>query len=1320
MQIIVFFSSILLTFAITGGLAFYAWRQHSVPGARTFALMAFNECLLALAEMLFMLSAGKTQAEFWWKTRFFFSATIPVLWLLFALEYNGHKEWLPRRVIAVAFVIPVLTQLILWSNSLHGLWVKQEVGFTQSGSFWLAVTSDRIPGLWFLLHSFYSFFLLLVGIVVILITAWGTQRLHKGQALLLTSGALIVLATALIPIFNPIPQVRFNPFILGIGASALLCALAIFFFKFLRRSPIAGTARTITHLEVEEKRQFLLFLLIFGVMIAGIAAVVYFSYQTYECQFRAKTESELASIATLKVNELGAWRTERLADGEILQKNLLLSALIQRYFENPADTVTKTKIQGWLEVYAANAPYDRVSLLDEGGVERISAHSSPELVAAHLAQQAATVLTAGQVTFLDFHRDMPDGPIHLAVLSPIYSAPDHHPLGIIVLQIDPNLYLYPLIQQWPVPSTTAETLLIRREGSEAVFLNEIRFHANTALTLRIPLEKTQILAVKAALGQTGEVEGVDYRGVPSIGYIHAVPDSPWSLVARMDTAEIYAPLRERLLQTILIFSALILAAGTGLVLIWRQQRLRFFQARYEAGESLRESEERFRMVADYTYDWEYWRAPDGRILYMSPSCERISGYRAEEFIENPDLLNTIVVPEDRQIYAQHLVRGLPDDPQEDMHQVDIRILRWDGEVRWIAHTCLTIRNAEGKHLGLRATNRDITKQKQSEVALRWQNEYLAALQETTIDLLSVLNLDTLMENIVRRACLLFGTSSGYLDLVDSETGLLIPRIGLGVLTESLQHMVQPGEGVTGIVWQTGKPFVVNDYDNLSERIEGYTRGALSSIIGIPLLYRGQVLGVLGVGYDFATQKKFEQKDVEIITQFAQLAAIAIENARLFSVAQIELAEREQAELAMRLRSEELSTLLDALPVITWITLDPDCRVIVGNRAANDLTVPVAGAKDSQMDATVGQVVALRQFGKDGIELLPEERPMQRAIALAQPVHDVEIEFRLSDGRQIYVLGNAVPLFNEQDQVRGAVGAFVNITERLRQEAEILATQAELQRLLEQGDQSRLVLLSVVEDQKMAEEVIQLLNADLEQRVADRTVQLEASNKELEAFAYSVSHDLRAPLRAIDGFSRILEQEYSQKLDEEGLRLLGVVRNSTSRMDQLITDILALSRVGRSELRYSPIDMTTLVNSIYHEIATPAVLEKFEFKVSELPRASGDPTLMRQVWANLISNAIKYTLPKEKCVIEISGSYKDGLCTYIIKDNGVGFNPKYTDKLFGLFQRLHKASEFEGTGVGLAIVQRIIHRHGGEVWGEGQIGAGATFSFTIPERQVNHA
>jgi signal transduction histidine kinase len=225
--------------------------------------------------------------------------------------------------------------------------------------------------------------------------------------------------------------------------------------------------------------------------------------------------------------------------------------------------------------------------------------------------------------------------------------------------------------------------------------------------------------------------------------------------------------------------------------------------------------------------------------------------------------------------------------------------------------------------------------------------------------------------------------------------------------------------------------------------------------------------------------------------------------------------------------------------------------------------------------------------------------------------------------------------------------------------------------------------------------------------------LEVANKDLESFTYSVSHDLRAPLRAIDGYARMLEEDHAGKLDDEGRRLLKTVLDSSSKMRQLIDDLLAFSRFNRKAVRSTDLDMSELARDVYAELTALHSGRAPELRLSALPPAKGDPSLLRQVWANLLSNSIKYTGKHAQPVIEVSGRTDGREHVYCVKDNGAGFDMRYYDKLFGIFQRLHNDEEFRGTGVGLAIVERVVSRHGGRVWAEGKVNEGASFFFSLP-------
>jgi signal transduction histidine kinase len=265
----------------------------------------------------------------------------------------------------------------------------------------------------------------------------------------------------------------------------------------------------------------------------------------------------------------------------------------------------------------------------------------------------------------------------------------------------------------------------------------------------------------------------------------------------------------------------------------------------------------------------------------------------------------------------------------------------------------------------------------------------------------------------------------------------------------------------------------------------------------------------------------------------------------------------------------------------------------------------------------------------------------------------------------------------------------------------------------------------VADRRRADEALQAsenrllaLNAELEQRVAARTAQLEAANKDLEGFSYSVSHDLRAPIRAISGFASLLAEDHEGELNNEAKRKLGIIAGEADRMGRLIDDLLAFSRLGRKALEPAELDMNELARKAYERLSQADNSKKVELRLGSMPKAEGDRSLFEQVWINLLSNAVKFSSKKDAPLIEIGGLSEEHEHVYFVRDNGAGFDAKYQTRLFGVFQRLHHDHEFPGTGVGLALVHRIVTRHGGRVWADGKLDQGATFHFTLPKEAVS--
>ena len=384
----------------------------------------------------------------------------------------------------------------------------------------------------------------------------------------------------------------------------------------------------------------------------------------------------------------------------------------------------------------------------------------------------------------------------------------------------------------------------------------------------------------------------------------------------------------------------------------------------------------------------------------------------------------------------------------------------------------------------------------------------------------------------------------------------------------------------------------------------------------------------------------------------------------------QIAERSEAQRALSDSERRNRTLVDAMTSLVWTAND---------ERAFTTAQPAWAEYTGQSEIDYRGTGWRRMFHADDREAI--EMKWTEAVTTGTPFESQARLWHAPSSTYRFVSLRAAPVLGEGNRIREWIGTITDI-----------------------------------DDRKRAEEEIRRLNADLEERVRRRTTELEATNKELESFSYSISHDLRAPLRAIDGYSRMVEEDYGERLDDEGKRMLGIVRQEAVKMGRLIDDLLAFSKLSRQSTGDAKsIDMTELAKSVAQDLLRDQNTERVRLDVWPLPPAKGDGALLRQVWVNLLSNALKYSGSRAHAEILITGEVNNGEAVYRVQDNGVGFDMKYAGKLFGVFQRLHKSEEFDGTGVGLAIVHRVITRHGGSVRADGRPGEGATFYFTLPVR-----
>jgi PAS domain S-box-containing protein len=653
---------------------------------------------------------------------------------------------------------------------------------------------------------------------------------------------------------------------------------------------------------------------------------------------------------------------------------------------------------------------------------------------------------------------------------------------------------------------------------------------------------------------------------------------------------------------------------------------------------------------------------NGLISNWNRGAEALFGYSAAEMVGRPV---TALAPSDAPPEDAVAVREINSGVRVEQFE-GTRVCK-DGRRIDVSLTLSPIIDGEGRVIGKSRIARDITGRKRHERELERLNRLYAALSHVNQAITRTPERLDLFQRVCRALVDEGGFAMVWVGWHTPGDPRIVPQAAWGGNINYLAKIPvymddrAEGRGPSGTAFREGRPYFCNNVFDDPQTLpwrDSYRRSRFHASAALPIRLNGSVRGILCV-YSYEPDV-FQDKEMSLLTEAAADVSFALDNAD-----QAE-ARRLAEEVARRERIFS-SALIESMPGIFYF-IDGRGKILRWNQNVTN----VSGYSADEIARMRGPdfIIATQ---KDQVEQMARD-------VFAQGETSFEGDFRSKDGStaRYFFTGKRVVV----DGIVGLVGMGVDISARTHAEAEV-----------------------------------RRLNAELERRVIERTAQLEAANKDLEAFSYSVSHDLRAPLRTVNGYAEIVLAEYGADLPDEGRRLLKRIRSRGLYMGVLIADLLEFSRLGRKPLNLREVDMQGLAETVLRGVAPQTEGRHIEFNLGDVPPCYGDSSLLRQVWVNLISNAIKYTRGRDPAIIDIGSRIENGASAYFVRDNGVGFDMQFAHKLFGVFQRLHLADEFEGAGVGLAIVQRIVERHGGKVWAVGQEQHGATFYFSMPSPET---
>ena len=756
----------------------------------------------------------------------------------------------------------------------------------------------------------------------------------------------------------------------------------------------------------------------------------------------------------------------------------------------------------------------------------------------------------------------------------------------------------------------------------------------------------------------------------------------------------------------------------------------------EAEIALSQSEQRWKRLIESSDEGLVLLDHEGHVTYQSPAAERITGFKAQDMRGKPSI--EMVHPEDVSRAGEMMERALanPGIPQRSTHRVKHKLGHWI----WTQGTL----SNQLDELGVKAlvgNFRDITERMQSEVTLRESEEKFRSLTQTAFDAIVLINEQGRITFWNHGARAIFGYEES--EVIDRQLTMIMPERYRSKHSNGLARFLETGENrVIGNVVE----------------LEGLRKNEEEFPIEISITSwtssGGRVFS--GIIRDISERKKAEQ---QLKHNEQRLASVYDTVADVIFILEVEGKESYRFSSVNKsfLRTTGVPPEAVVGRYVHEVIPEPSLTMVLGKyRQA------IEGRKIMRWEETsryptgelTGEVSVAPVFDDDGRclrligavhDITERRRAEQNYKEIFEKANDAIYIHEIETGRVLAVNDRACEISgftkeeilngNPEQLMAGTPGftledAMNHLQRAANGERETFEWQARhkngslfwvevsLTRATIGGQDRILAFFREIGDRKEQERKIKSLNRSLEKKVAKRTEQLEQANRELEAFSYTVAHDLRAPLRAIHGFTRILSEEHSNGFDDEAQGMMRFVLDGVKKMDILISDLLRFSQLSRQPINKEAINMQALVESVLTEYADEIRTRSAECYLDQLPPASADPATMKQVWGNLISNALKYSARKDTTEIRISGWTTADEVMYVVRDNGCGFDMRFYDKLFGIFQRLHSQEEFEGTGVGLAIVSRVVTRHGGRVWAEAVLNQGASFYFSLPNSGTN--